>query len=386
MSGSVGASGATGSTGATGSAGLNAEDALWIHLDPLGTLASVEPGSTFPACFTDTNGQVFLRGQVRLNPVPLAGGLLIGVLPSNSDNECKCTPEEKDLITTTTALAFPPNGGSPDVCIVRLLISSEVSWDFNKDLVVDVGDMIIVEDAPEWNDNVNDPTITCFANTTEPFCNGRDLNQDGRVNLLDTTTMTNSFALGTSVRCGAVYATDFSCGSTRQAPLQPAVSVSLDTIQYFNDDGLLLHAGIMSMNRRSNANAGLVTSILVEFEQMRSENAEIKSENAEIKSENAEIKSENAEIKAENAEIKSENAEIKSEIDEVKSENAKLEAKVDTKASKSEFETFQSRFSGVLESTRLIKTSSNSLVVDMIASVAAVVACALLVFVIAKRR
>ena len=359
---------------------------MWIHLDPLGVLASVEPGSTFPACFADTNGQVFLRGQVKLNPVPLAGGLLIGVLPLNSDDECKCTPEEKDLITTTTALAFPPNGGSPDVCIVRLLISEQVSRDLNRDFVVDGADFLVLEDAPEWN-QVNDPTITCFANTTEPFCNGTDLNQDGRVNLLDTTTIANDFVLGTPVRCGAVYATHFSCGSTRQAPIQPAVSVSLDTIQYFNDDGLLLHAGMMPMSRRSNANARFVDSILVEFESIRSELGTVRSENAEIKSENAEIKSANAEIKSENSEIKSENAKIKSE-------NAKLEAKMEAAddgikaemATKTDFEAFQSRFSGVLKSTRLIKTSSNSLVLDTIASVAAVMACALLVFVIAKRR
>jgi hypothetical protein len=229
---------------------------------------------------------------------------------------------------------------------------------------VDGTDILIVEDAPEWNDNINDPTITCFANTTEPFCNGTDLNQDGRVNLLDTTTITNDFVLGTSVRCGAVYATDFSCGSTRQAPLQPAVSVSLDTIQYFNDDGLLLHAGMMPMNRRSNVNSRFVDSILVEFEEMRTELVTLKAADSEIKSELQTLEAADAKLEA----------------------NMATKAEVDSKASKTDFETFQSRFSGVLESTRLIKTSSNSLVVDMIASVAAVMACALLVFVIAKRR
>ncbi len=38
----------------------------------LGKAAFVEEGDVYPACFPDTNGQVFLRGHVSLFPVPAA--------------------------------------------------------------------------------------------------------------------------------------------------------------------------------------------------------------------------------------------------------------------------------------------------------------------------
>ena len=46
------------------------------------------PTDVFPACFPDINGQVFLRGHVKLTPVPAVGGALLGILPRDRRGVC----------------------------------------------------------------------------------------------------------------------------------------------------------------------------------------------------------------------------------------------------------------------------------------------------------
>lgn len=196
------------------------------------TLADNDPP---PGCFADLSGEVFLRGHFNLSPVPAEGGALIVILPRRaSDGTCACTPE-KDVITTTTALAEGSANSTSglDVCIVRLLVSPKVKADVNGDNVVDTLDVMAVENSLLFNPDPNAAT-KCVGP-----CGPLDVNEDGKVNPLDVTSIQQSAALGTKVSCGGVYATAFSCGSSRKAPLTPALGISLDTINYYNDDGLV---------------------------------------------------------------------------------------------------------------------------------------------------
>merc|ERR1711991_270012 len=88
--------------------------------------------------------------------------------------------------------------------------------------------------------------------------------------------ITQSAILGTNVTCGGIYATAFSCGSTRQAPLTPAVSISLDTITYFSDDGLIVEGKLLEnqfviSKRDAMPKDSLVEDMLLKFDEMQSE-------------------------------------------------------------------------------------------------------------------
>jgi len=238
----------------------------------LGASVSALEGDEFPACFPDTTGQVFLRGHVTLSPVPAVGGGLLAVLPLDPDGSCSCTPEEKDVILTTTALAFPMDlEGSADVCIVRLLVDEYVYADVNRDLVIDALDVNIVETSDLYSISPN-----ASSKCTEAMpCGALDVNRDGKVNQLDSTSITQSARLGTNVSCGGVYATAFSCGSTRRAPITPAVAISFDGLSYFSDDGLLVDPlpfqnffpPSIGLGKRRGASS-VIDSVLVEFDRV----------------------------------------------------------------------------------------------------------------------
>ncbi len=197
----------------------------------------------FPACFPDINGQVYLRGHVTLSPVPAVGGHLLALFPID-EKGCHCTPLpdadrfDNNIIVTSTALAYPqdtPN--KPDVCIVRLLISQFLVVDVNQDLKVDNDDIFAVESSPYYSFFIGGES-TCPLINAQLVCGRADVNFDGAVDPLDTTAITQSVYLGTNVSCGGIYATAFSCGSKRTAPLTPAVDISFDSIVYFNEDGV----------------------------------------------------------------------------------------------------------------------------------------------------
>jgi len=194
-----------------------------------------------PACTVDEEGNIFTRGHINLSPVPAVGGQLLTILPVIPGG-CPCSPETFDVIGTTTALAENP-GTSPDVCMVRVQISRTVRADVNLDLVINSLDTNAIQTSPFFNSNSSDLNSWC-RNPAGPVgtpvpCGRVDVNQDGRVNFLDVSSVLGAAPNGTSVQCGAIYATAFSCGSNRSAPLTPAVGISLDTIQYFNDDGII---------------------------------------------------------------------------------------------------------------------------------------------------
>lgn len=209
----------------------------------LGGSVSVPPAplGVPPACTVDEEGNIFTRGHINLNPVPAVGGQLLTILPVIPGG-CPCSPELLDVIGTTTALAENP-GTSPEVCMVRLQISRTVRADVNLDFVINNLDTQAIQTSLFFNANSSDLNTWCRSppgpvGTIVP-CGRVDVNQDGRVNFLDVSSVTGAAPNGTSVTCGAIYATAFSCGSSRAAPLTPAVAISLDTIQYFNDDGVI---------------------------------------------------------------------------------------------------------------------------------------------------
>jgi len=176
---------------------------------------------------------------------------------------------DNNVIATTTALAYPrDNANKPDVCIVRLLISQYVPVDVNLDLVVNVTDFNLVADSPYY-DFILDRPSKCPMFNGHRQCGRADVNNDGFVNQLDQTAITQSVQVppGMSLPCGGVYASAFSCGSTRSAPLTPAIDISLDSIVYFDNDG---ENGVESPLRKRES-GGTAESIMVQFEHMRSD-------------------------------------------------------------------------------------------------------------------
>ncbi len=235
--GVAGINGATGTTGATGPAEAQAADAVWRRLI-LGS--DITPGDVFPACYVDRTGDISLRGHVTLDPVPAIGGMLIGVLPQLPDGSCPCTVNTNDIIGTTTGLAFSNSSGNvftPDVCIVRLLVTRVLRYDVDRNFVINASDVLRVRFDPQYSSNPNAPS-RCLPTG----CGNADVNLDGKVNQFDATAITeavSSTRFPLSVACGGVASTAFSCGSTRASPLVPAVGISLDTVNYFNSDGSL---------------------------------------------------------------------------------------------------------------------------------------------------
>merc|ERR1711916_82359 len=184
----------------------------------------------------------------------------------DENGNCSCTPEENDVIATTTGLAFPANS-AVDVCMGRLLIDKELPFDVNLDLKIDVVDVQLVENSPYFAFNPNASSMCPSSG-----CGRVDVNGDGKVNQLDSTSITQSAELGTNVTCGGVTATAFSCGSTSKAPITPAVAISLDTVVYFSDDGLIVEGIALEHDndrRRRATRDILVDGLMMEIGQLK---------------------------------------------------------------------------------------------------------------------
>lgn len=182
-----------------------------------------------PRCTVTQEGVVSLRGHVTLYPVPAFGGMLVAVLPLGS---CPCSPSSNPVIVTTTALAAIPTGF--DVCMVRLLISRDVRADVDGNGIIDTLDVTAIRSDKAYVPNTSSPSA-CVGP-----CGRADVNRDNSVNELDVISVTQSVPLPTNVSCGAVYATAFSCGSSRSIPLTPALGLSLDAIHYASADGTIV--------------------------------------------------------------------------------------------------------------------------------------------------
>jgi hypothetical protein len=234
------------------------------------------PTDVWPACFPDINGQVFLRGHVTLSPVPAVGGAVLALFPQDANGVCACTPkpdpgtEDNTVIATTTALSYPTTDlNAAEVCIVRLLISQYLPPDVNRDFMVNQTDLMLIQTSLYWD---LDPTeeSNCPLIGIRRVCGPADVNQDGKVNQLDYNSVQLSLANGTNVTCGGVYVTAFSCGSTKTAPLTPAVDISLDSIVFFSDDGLIGTVNPLQNQRRSvTRQESLMTNMLNEIEALQ---------------------------------------------------------------------------------------------------------------------
>ncbi len=232
----------------------------------------------YPACMPDLNGLVHLRGHLSLSPVPATGGIMVGVLPMDYTGACSCSPIpdpgnfDNTIIVTTTAMAYPRDRPNvPDVCMVRVMISMYLPPDVNKDFVIDMQDVRLVEASPYYRMQLSSASV-CPEVNGKNECGPVDVNKDGFVNMLDTTAITQSAAMGTNITCGGIYVTAFSCGSSRSAPLTPAVDISLDSITYYNNNGEYgVQTSLLNQQRRRNSNSdsSLMNSILVEVEHMQ---------------------------------------------------------------------------------------------------------------------
>lgn len=222
-------------TGAKG--GIDSVVAPWYDLITNRTISlSAADTLQIPQCFPDQNGQVYLRGQIDLFPVPRVGGAVLGILPRDVNGKCGCSPAV-DVTVTSTAISYPRDRTQPDVCIVRIKVSSTAFVDVNLDGRVTEADVNLVYDSPYFSFN---GSVPCPFNATlnRQVCGRADVNADGVITLEDTTAITQSAFLGTDVSCGVVSSTAFSCGSSRSSPLTAARGISLDSIVYFNEGGL----------------------------------------------------------------------------------------------------------------------------------------------------
>ena len=217
-----------------------------------------------PACRVSRTGDISLRGHITLTPVPALGGMLLGILPINPDGSCPCSVDSGDIVGTTTGLAYSNVTGNallPDVCIIRLLVSNTLRFDVNRDRVIDAQDVLLIRNNPQY---VSDPNAT--SNCTSLVCGNVDVNLDGKVNQFDATAVTeavSSLRFPLSVRCGGVVATAFSCGSTRSSPLVPAVGISLDTVSYFNSDG------VTARKKKNQERSSMVTLRMSQIDDLR---------------------------------------------------------------------------------------------------------------------
>jgi hypothetical protein len=311
---------------------IDAPVAAWLNLT-LGRSAFVTrgPDEVWPACFPDINGQVFLRGHINLSPVPAWGGGVLALFPQDKHGNCVCTPkpdpglQDNTIVATTTALAYPRDISvvdSADVCIVRLLISEFVRPDVNHDRWVDQLDLDLIYGSKFFNIDPSAASL-CPKVGVRRMCGAVDVNQDGRVNQLDATSVTQSVWLGTNTTCGGVYASAFSCGSSRRAPLTPALDISLDSIVWFRDDGLLGDTNRLinqqfkrERSESAKKDSEMLSSILDELERMDQENKELKEKLQATDAKTAKLEFETAKLDA-NLDFKTAKLEFKT---------AKLEA------------------------------------------------------------
>jgi hypothetical protein len=147
---------------------------------------------------------VFLRGHINLSPVPAWGGGVLALFPQDKNGNCVCTPmpdpglQDNTIVATTTALAYPRDISvvdSADVCIVRLLISEFVRPDVNRDRLVDPLDLDLIYGSEFFNIDPSAASL-CPKVGVRRMCGAVDVNQDGRVNQLDATSVTQSCVAG----------------------------------------------------------------------------------------------------------------------------------------------------------------------------------------------
>ncbi len=277
-----------------------------------------------------------MRGHVNMSPVPALGGGVIALFPFDLQGKCMCTPKpdpgllDNNIITTTTAMAYPRDLGVDvaDVCIVRLLISQYLPCDVNSDLVVNQTDLDIVYSSPFFAIDPQAPS-RCPLVRGRHVCGVVDVNRDGKVNQLDSTSITQSLFMGSNVTCGGVYALAFSCGSSRRAPLTPALDISLDNIVFFSDDGLMgnitaftNYPAKRSLSSRSvRTEDSLLTTVMDQIEKIENENHELRIETARLNAETAQL----------NTRLNAETAQLREKDKQLESKDKQLESKFESK-------------------------------------------------------
>ena len=290
-SGAIGASGSVGATGATGtSGGIDGFFAPW-HSMMLGISSFSLPEDVAPSCFPDSNGQVYLRGSVSLTIVPARGGNLLAILPftNNTEKKCGCTPDLGEVIVTSSAIAFN-TPGQPMVaqaCIVRLIISEFVRPDVNRDYYINDTDIDLVQ-LHQWYS----PSPSAPSKCPDEDCGPYDVNQDGRLNQLDVISIRQSGFLGMHVPCGGVYASFFSCGSSLETPLVPALGISFDNAQFYVRKGIDAEGtGFMHQRNSRKSSRSMESRVLDQLlQQFDSHASQIKSQEHLLASQRNDLK------------------------------------------------------------------------------------------------
>ena len=112
------------------------------------------------------------------------------------------------------------------------------------------------------------------------------------MNQLDGTSVTQSATLGTNVTCGGIYATDFSCGSSRGRPDNNALSVSFDSITYFEYDGITVPGTPLTNMFSKRKMEGVIDVVFDKMAGVEERTAFLEAEMGELKKVDQQIRSE----------------------------------------------------------------------------------------------
>ncbi len=196
---------------------------LWQNLS-LGRAVSAV-GDSQAACGVaeDNVNYVFVRGNVTVSPVPSVGGVLLAVFEGRT---CDCLPASDVTVASIATVDFGTSATVGTLCVTRIRISRSLPPDVNEDRVIDQRDVELIRNSPYYS---VDPEAAskCVAS-----CGRVDVNGDGKVNQLDSTSVTQSALLGTRVDCGGIFAEQFTCGSTQAFPVTSAVGVYLNSFAF----------------------------------------------------------------------------------------------------------------------------------------------------------
>ena len=143
----------------------------------------------------------------------------------------------------------------------------------------------------------------------------------------------------------------FSCGSTNAAPITPAVGISLDSLMYWSDDGLLVDAMHLTNYWRP-SNGPLINKRSRQVDMMESVLEKIER------------------LEEENRELRENDRRLEDKTDRLEANDQRLEGSI----------------SSVMRLVRKSPSSGHGLAADVLISVGVVLCCGLVVALITKRR
>ena len=150
----------------------------------------------------------------------------------------------------------------------------------------------------------------------------------------------------------------FSCGSTNAAPITPAVGISLDSLMYWSDDGLLVDAMHLTNYWRP-SNGPLINKRSRQVDMMESVLEKIER------------------LEEENRELRENDRRLEDKTDRLEANDQRLEANDQRR---------EGSISSVMRLVRKSPSSGHGLMADVLISVGVVLCCGLVVALITRRR